>query len=134
MWSSLLAQAGLWESSTERFRGDGLAGMSLASWGVLLSTLGAAWWVSAIYFRRRGGAGRKYDNPKRLFRDLCRAQKLSWTEIALAEQLAEARGLEHPAVLFVRDDYFEVADLTDSLRAQSANVEALREKLFANVT
>lgn len=102
-------------------------------WGGLLTTLAAVWWVSAIYLRKRAHRVRKVDNPQRLFRELVRAHRLSWAETALVEQLAEARGLEDAATMFVRDDYFTVHDLEGEVAEKAAAVEKLRAKLFATV-
>lgn len=101
-------------------------------WGGLLTTLAAVWWISAIYLRKRGQKVRKIDNRKRLFRELMRAHRLSWTETALVEQLAEARGLEDPSLMFVRDDYWTVHDLEGEVVEKAAAVEKLHAKLFAN--
>lgn len=122
------AETNTWGTALEQLRN----GINLPLWGGLLTTLAAVWWLSAIYLRRRGSVVRKIDNPQRLFRDLVRVHRLSWNETSLLEQLAEARGLEEAAILFVREDYFAVHDLEGEICEQAAAIAKLREKLFGS--
>lgn len=95
-------------------------GLNAAFWTAIVVALAAVWWFSAMYLR--GGDGHSYDSPSRLFRDLCRAHRLSKREIELLRRLAQERDLETPSLMFVRDEYF--ADGGEEARQ-------LRERLFA---
>lgn len=100
----------------------------LMAWAGLISVLSAVWWMSAIYWR--GRMRRSLDSPRRLFRELCRAHRLNWKEIALLHELGELRGPDVPTLFFVREDYFTFDDAAlDEKTLHEA--EALRAKLFA---
>jgi len=110
-----------------KFGGAGGAAYDVRVWAGLLSVLAAVWWLSAISLRNR--TPRKPDNPRRLFRELCRAQRLTKKETNLLYDLADRNGLATPALLFVREDYFRTEDLTadEKIRREAT---ALRDKLF----
>src|SRR3954467_13305384 len=60
---------------------------------VTLLVLVAIFWQTFAKRRRRDF---DYDRPARLFADLCRAHKLSWSNRRLLKQLAAARGVKCP--------------------------------------
>lgn len=99
------------------------------AWGGLLSVLAAVWWTSAIYWRRR--MAQTVNSPRRLFRELCRAHRLNWKEVALLHELGELRGADVPTSFFVREDEFAFDDaaLDEKTRREA---EALRAKLFTD--
>ena len=65
-----------------------------------------------------------------LFRELCRAHGLSQSSRRTLKRLAAARGLAHPAALFVEPRHFETSDLPPALRVAEKDVQHLRERLF----
>jgi hypothetical protein len=71
-----------------------------------------------------------YDRPPRLFADLCRAHKLSWSNRRLLKHLAVARGLKSPTILFVEPEYFDMTNVPPALKASAAELRQLRHKLF----
>ena len=71
-----------------------------------------------------------YDSPPRLFSDLCRAHRLSWANRRLLKQLATARGLASPAVLFVEPEYFDMTNVPAALKGNVAELRTLRHTLF----
>lgn len=101
----------------------------IMTWAGLISVLAAVWWASAIYLRRR--MGRTINSPRRLFRELCRAQRLNWKEVALLHELGDLRGTDVPTQFFVSEDYFtfEVGVLDEKTQREA---ELLRRKLFAS--
>lgn len=88
-------------------------------------------WALTHYGLRRN-VPRSVDNPRLLFRELCRTLGLSGWEASLLTRLADRRGLSTPAMLFVRDDYFEVDDLGGEWLDLRDQLAALRAKLFSN--
>jgi len=71
-----------------------------------------------------------YDRPPRLFADLCRAHKLSWSNRRLLKHLAVARSLKSPAMLFVEPEHFDMTNVPPTLKASAAELRLLRHKLF----
>jgi hypothetical protein len=71
-----------------------------------------------------------YDRPPRLFSDLCRAHRLSWSSRRLLKHLAVARGLKSPAMLFVEPEYFDMTNVPPALKASAVELRQLRHKLF----
>jgi hypothetical protein len=71
-----------------------------------------------------------YDRPPRLFTELCRAHRLSWSNRRLLKHLAIASGLKSPAMLFVEPEYFDMANVPPTLKASAAELRQLRHKLF----
>ena len=71
-----------------------------------------------------------YNSEPRLFAELCRAHKLSWSNRRLLKQLAAARGLKSSVALFVEPEYFEMANVPPALRASATELRQLRRRLF----
>jgi hypothetical protein len=119
--SALVAAADPWTQKTQQLRqnSEGVGGNLLVLCAVF--TVATAVWCLVqrwIKYRRE----RTIDDPALLFRDLCRAHRLSRKEKTQLVELAERRGLEDATALFVREDYFDGED-----------VAPLRAKLFASV-
>lgn len=89
------------------------------------------WFLSRLAMRNDKPGS--YNNPRSLFRSLCRAHRLDRAERKLLERLAQFRQIKHPAALFLDPRQFETADLTADLRQQADKLRALREVLFARV-
>jgi len=84
-------------------------------------------WQTISRRRRRDFA---YDSPPRLFADLCRAHKLTWSSRRLLKHLATARGLKCPATLFVEPDHFDMTNVPAALKPSANELRQLRHKLF----
>ena len=65
-----------------------------------------------------------------LFRELCRAHRISASNRRLLQRLAAARGLDNPAILFVEPRHFKTNDLPDALLASRGELNHLRERMF----
>jgi hypothetical protein len=79
---------------------------------------------------RRHRRGFDYDSPARLFADLCRAHKLNGSNRRMLKQLAAARRLKCPAMLFVEPEYFDMSDLPPALKPSASELRQLRHTLF----
>jgi hypothetical protein len=74
---------------------------------------------------------RRHNNPRALFRKLCRAHGLGFRDRRLLAQLARHHRLDHPARLFIESARFESAALSPRLCQHVERVSALKEMLFA---
>lgn len=102
---------------------------------VLLGLLIVAALVVGIWGLSRLLASRErhqvYSNPRRLFKSLCKAHRLRWSEQWLLWRVARFQRLGDPARLFLEPERFEEANLSQPLRAQIARLKELRNRLFA---
>jgi hypothetical protein len=90
-----------------------------------------AGFAAAIYrSSRQGKCEFEADSQVKLFRDLCRAHRLSSRNRRLLRRLASARGVAEPARLFIEPKHFEVAQLPETLRASAEQIRRLRNRLF----
>jgi hypothetical protein len=98
--------------------------LSLAA--LLIATL-----VVAYRSSRRNKLEFTSDSSRRLFRELCRAHRLTWANRRLLRHLAEARQVAQPAGLFVDASYFDTMNLPKRLQRSSREIERLRDQLFS---
>jgi hypothetical protein len=97
---------------------------------VLGGILFAVWLLSKLpAFGQRSGS---YNSPRRLFRGLCRAHGLGWSERRLLWQLAQAEQLADPARLFLEPERFDEVHLNDALCARAAELKEIRQRLFCD--
>ena len=94
---------------------------------VTLLVIVAIVWQTISRQRRRDF---DYDRPQRLFADLCRAHRLSWSNRRLLKHLAAARGLKCPSTLFVEPEYFDATNVPLTLKRSAVELRQLRHKLF----
>lgn len=116
--------------------------LGAAARGPLTGDLGEmVWWlmIAAALIAVLGGAlyvvsrilhQREHDSHPALFAGLCRLHRLGGTSRSLLAQIARAHGLAHPARLFLEPEWFEPSRLPPPLAARSAEVVALRRRLF----
>jgi hypothetical protein len=71
-----------------------------------------------------------FNNPRRLFRTLCRAHQLDRPARWLLVQIARAEGIEQPARLFLEPECFRRAPMHPALEGKRAAIEALAARLF----
>jgi hypothetical protein len=126
---TLFAQENAWEQTVAQLKQNsvGLGNNLLVTAGVFVFAV-AVWLIVRNRLERH--RARTIDAPAKLFRELCRAQRLSWKETALLQEIADRRGLETPSLLFVREDYFDGDDEALDERGRREK-RALRERLFA---
>jgi hypothetical protein len=98
--------------------------LSLAA--LLIATL-----VVAYRSSRRNKLEFTSDSSRRLFRELCRAHRLTWANRRLLRHLAEARQVAQPADLFVDASCFDTMNLPKRLQPSSREIERLRDQLFS---
>ncbi|MBX3412311.1 MAG: hypothetical protein KF708_06295 [Pirellulales bacterium] len=129
--SSLLwARIGWFEQLTRQVGGGG------SRWNathfVLLTLAVAGLAALALWARQvRAGSGRQQNNPRALFRALCRAHGLDHASRRLLDQLARQQRLADPARLFLEPERFEAASLGPALKSQQGRYASLRDRLFA---
>ena len=68
--------------------------------------------------------------PVALFRELCRAHRLNRSRRHLLKNLASARGLANPVLVFAKPECFDIADLPPHLKTAAAELRQLRLQLF----
>jgi hypothetical protein len=101
-------------------------------WFVLLGCLILfAGFTAAIYrSSRRGKSEFDDDSHAKLFRELCRAHRLSFANRRRLRRLASARGIAEPARLFLEPKHFETAYLPENLQSSADEIRRLRDRLF----
>jgi hypothetical protein len=130
-WIYLLA------ASQEEFRVWGRFDHERAAFGpeqMLLVSGGFVLIVAAVLvwnrLTRRAQRTFTCNNSSRLFRELCRAHRLNGAARRLLKSLAAARELENPALVFVKPECFEPADLPPQLASSAAELRQLFQRLF----
>ena len=94
---------------------------------VLLAALGGVWLVSRRISMKESG---RYHNHRGLFRELCRAHQLGWSDRRLLLVAARQQGIAVPARMFLDPDRFEPERLKDLKAEQRGRVAELHETLF----
>ncbi len=79
----------------------------------------------------RNDKHRLYNNPRALFRSLCRAHELDVAARRLLRQIARSQGIVPPARLFLEPACFEPARTSVELQHRQAEIDGLARKLFA---
>jgi hypothetical protein len=98
----------------------------LCSGMILLATVVAIWYR----LTRHSTNAFEANSPPRLFRELCRAHRLSRPHRRLLKHLAAARGLSSPASLFVRPECFDLDQLPSEVKLYADELNKLRAQLF----
>ena len=96
---------------------------------VFLGIALAVWVLSYVLSLRERRRGRT--SPLGLFLSLCKAHRLRWAEQWLLWRVARAQKLRDPARLFLEPERFRPAGLGAALQSRSAELENLRDRLFA---
>ena len=128
---AVLADATRWRSMGSRLRGSRArfdTGDLLLGLLLLVAVLAGVLVLSRLVARQE--RHRRHNNPRSLFRGLCRAHGLDRPSRRLLAQLARSGRLAHPAVLFLEPHRFEAHALGPNLRAKQADLEALRDRIF----
>ncbi len=101
-------------------------------WWILLgcAVLFAGFAVAIYRSSRRIKSEFDTDNHAKLFRELCRAHRLSFANRRQLRRLASARGITEPARLFVEPKHFETSHLPESMQSAADEIRRLRDRLF----
>jgi hypothetical protein len=87
-----------------------------------------AWLVLRLVAKRERGAAH---SPWCLFRELCKAHRLSSRERQLLIRLAKQERLEQPAMLFIEPAIWQPERLGAAWRRSMPELDRLRKRLFA---
>ena len=98
--------------------------LSLAA--LLMATL-----VVAYRSSRRSKLEFTCDSSARLFRELCRAHRLTWANRRLLRQLADAGKVAQAADIFVDVSCFDTKNLPKRLQPWNREIQRLRDQLFS---
>ncbi len=104
--------------------------LDLLPWVVVAVVLIGGLALLSRYLNRQDKR-RLYNNPRALFRTLCKAHDLDRPSRRLLKQLAKAHDITEPAQLFLDPERFDVTLLGSDLRRQQPAIVALGRKLFA---
>jgi len=97
--------------------------------GLMLLAVAAAGVAILAYVARKDSAG-AFNRPWALFRELCKAHKLTLSQRRLLAKLARYHELKDPARLFLERDLLASRELPPQLAARSEEVAVVKEKLF----
>jgi len=128
MWyrtAAITAQMEWFERFRVRPTSDSRSVMAMC---VLLAAVIAGGWIASRLFKVR--ERRKTNNPRTLFRELCRAHGLSSSERNLLLRLASQQAQYHPARIFVEPQLFDLNQLPPAAAGDVDEVKRLRERLF----
>jgi hypothetical protein len=70
------------------------------------------------------------EDPLSLFRELCTAHQLTWTEQQLLQDIAEEQKLSDPLPIFIEPQYMQSALNDEQFEKSRSSIETLLEKLF----
>jgi hypothetical protein len=127
----LLAQIEKWREMGREFQSDhpkpapGLIAASL----IVLAIVVVFLWLLARLMNRQEGR-RLFNNPKQLFKSLCRAHDLSGADRRLLLQIARIGQISQPASLFLEPEPFDAAETNPALDEQQSAIGNLRGRLF----
>jgi len=85
-------------------------------------------WLVARHLRRRDAGS--YHNHRGLFRELCGAHRLRWSERRLLKKVARQQRVIVPARLFVEPERFDAKCLDELRESQHRRAATLAESLF----
>lgn len=130
----LLAQIDKWREMGREFQTDrpklGL-GTVIASIAVLAVVIVFLWLLARLMNRQEGR--RLFNNPKQLFRSLCRAHHLNRADRRLLARIGRLRRLPQPASLFLEPEHLDRAWENPACRGEQAAIKRLRARLFGEL-
>ena len=101
--------------------------VTLSALAVLIVVLGLVLRVVVA-----SSARRTITSPRKLFRSLCQAHRLTWSDRCLLRKLARCRGLADASRLFVDPPCFDKTSLRGALHAHADRISELRRRLFGS--
>ncbi len=127
--SILLAEHNRGDAFREGFRTRGTAGHDdvLLSLLIVTALLAGMWAMSRLVGMRQR---RVYNSPWKLFRALCKAHHLKWSEIWLLWRVARSQHLRDPGRLFLEGELWEEKRLGRGFTPGSQRLNALRERIL----
>ncbi len=129
--SGLLAQYSKWQrlgDGLRRSRGRmDFADMLPYILGLAVLAIGIAIAAAIV---KRNDMSQPCNDPKKLFRELCRAHGLDFSSRRLLHQLASAYQLHQPAEVFLTPSAFQADRLPPQLQAQAGRLQQLHDRLF----
>jgi hypothetical protein len=99
---------------------------------IAVAVVAGLWAASRLLGLRRRRRG--YHNPWQLFRDLCKAHQLNWSDRWLLRRVARHQNLRDPGRLFLESERWEEQALGPAFALEFARLRALREQIFAGAT
>jgi hypothetical protein len=132
-WYPILALASREQTHLVWGRFDNQAGglnpyhISIAIIVIALVALAAIVWQ---VMQRRAKQTFSCDSSPKLFRELCKAHRLTSAGRHLLKGLAEARGMANPTLLFVEPHQFAVDNLPADLKPRAKELRRLERILF----
>jgi hypothetical protein len=127
----LLAQMDKWREMGRNFQSDRPThspALVVACLSVLAVVVVSLWLLVRLMNRQEGR--RLSNDPRQLFRSLCRAHQLNRADRRLVAQIGRLRQLAQPASLFLEPDQFDAAAELPALHGQEAAIKRLRNRLF----
>ena len=128
---TVLAQTDRWKEMGRDFRADHSkldATLLIVSVVVLIGVLIFMWILNRAMTQQEGP--RLYNDPKQLFRDLCRAHELTGGQRRLLLAIARSQKLQQPAMLFVEPDRLTAAQAAKEFRRYKGTLGKLSSALF----
>lgn len=126
-----LAQIDKWREMGRDFQSDHskLAPQLIAASLLVLALVVVFLWLLTRLMNRQEGR-RLFNDPKQLFRNLCRAHMLGRVDRRLLLQIGRIQQLGQPASLFLEPDRFDAALQLPAFDGQEQAIKALRDRLF----
>jgi hypothetical protein len=124
--------ADVWDAMRSNFHGDQARFSTSDGVALLLFALALAlgfWLLSRALAQQ--ARRRPYNNPRRLFRELARAHRLSRADRGLLRDLAGFRQIQPAARVFIEPLAFEAHGLNARLQRRSQRLSELQRLLFA---
>ncbi len=128
----LLAGGSRLESMGKQFRKGSKTFDSgdLVLWLIAVAAIILVFWLLVRYKEQQDGPDRT-NSPRRLFRELRQAQRLTLADRWLLWRIARWQRLSQPAKLFLEPERYEPANLSPRLRSRTKQLAKLRDKLFS---
>lgn len=132
-WRRLAADRGLFQSLGDKFRLENaqLGAGDLIVAVVVVAVGMATVWLMAAYMRRNERP-KNFDNPRKLFQELCKLHRLERHEASLLRVVADGIPLENPSLLFVDPSLLDAAILDARWAEESADLARFRELFFGD--
>ncbi len=124
--------ADVWSAMRSSFHGEEARFSASDAVALLLFVLALAvgfWMLSRVLAKQ--DRRRPYNSPRKLFRELARAHRLTRGQRGLLAELASSRGIEPAARIFVEPLAFNASELSGRLQRRADEIGELQRQLFA---
>ncbi len=127
---TVLADSAPWQQMGNHFKQGG-SSADLTSLLVVLGAIAVFVFLLCLVakFMQRD-SNRPYRSGWRLFLELCRAHRLSWSDSWLLWRLAASQGLQHKSVLFLEPERFIAPQVSTAFAHKQPRLNELRMRLF----